>query len=160
MSIQVGEVDGVPVLAPDGPLKTAADAALLGAQLSVVSEKGGTRVIVDCTSVTLLGSAALRVLLQAGRRLRAKGGGLVIAAVGPRVRRALEVSGFQKDIAMAADVAEAVAALPARMADPREEAARAILQALVASAPEASRAERERLRPTAEALLEALAPQA
>ena len=160
MSIQVGERDGVRVLVPDGPLKTAADAAMLGAQLSVVTEEGGTRVVVDCSNVTLLGSAALRVLLQAARRMRAKGGGLVIASVSPRVRRALDVSGFQKDIVIAADVGEAVAALPAPASDPGADTARAVLQALGGALPSASGLVRDHLRPTAEALLRALAPPA
>jgi anti-anti-sigma factor len=158
MKIADAELDGVPVLRPDGALRTAADASALETRLRALLRGGTVAVVLDCAQVAALGSAAVRVLLRVGRQLNARNGGLVLLRVGAKVRRALEVSGFDKDFTLAKDEKAArvvLETLPARRASAAQrELAIALLQMMGESPlapPDAAR--RERLAKTAAEVL-------
>jgi anti-anti-sigma factor len=99
----------VVVLRPDAALSSAAEAALLDGRLRALMDGGTRGLVLDCSEVGALGSAAVRVLLRASRKLAAGGGCLLLAGPSERVRSALAVSGFDQDLAIASDLSEAVA---------------------------------------------------
>lgn len=172
MQIAESELDGLPVLRPAGALRTAADAGALDERLRALLEGGAASIVVDCTAVTTLGSPAVRSLLRASQRLRSQGGALVLLRLGERVRRALEVSGFDKEFALAgseaavprvgavAHQARAVSDAEAapRPSDPWADTAAALLRLMTFAVPPPSigEADRERLRPAAQRIRELL----
>lgn len=99
----------VVVLRPDASLASAAEAALLDGRLRTLMDGGTRGLVLDCSEVKALGSAAVRVLLRASRKLAVGGGRLLLVSASERLRRALEVSGFDKDFAVASDLSEALA---------------------------------------------------
>jgi stage II sporulation protein AA (anti-sigma F factor antagonist) len=106
--IDENRTEDVLVLAPDGPLSAAAAAAALERRLKSVVDRGDLRIVVDLDRVGGLGSHAIRVFLLASRRLSGKGGRLVLAGPSESVRRALEISGFDRELTLAASGAEAL----------------------------------------------------
>jgi anti-sigma B factor antagonist len=61
-------------------------------------DAGTSRVVIDLTDVEFVDSTALGVLLEARARLGADG--LVLAGPRPEIRRALEVSGLDRHLAV------------------------------------------------------------
>jgi anti-anti-sigma factor len=116
--VQIGEArhGEVVVLRPDGPLQSAAEAALLEGRLRLLMDGGVRALVLECSEVAALGSAAVRVLLRASRKLAAGGGCLLLVSPSERVRRALAVSGFDRDFAVAAGLPEALATASAGLA--------------------------------------------
>lgn len=91
----------------DGPhLTLAGDLDRVGAaRLRAVLEDEvapGARLSLDLSRVTHLSSEALAVLVQAFRRQRASGGGVVLEAASEPVIRTLRVSGLHRVIAVKA----------------------------------------------------------
>jgi anti-sigma B factor antagonist len=66
------------------------------------------RLVIDLQQVTFVDSTGLGVLIEARAMLRDRGA-LVLAAPGPDVQRALEISGLDRHIAVRDTVAAAVA---------------------------------------------------
>ena len=62
----------------------------------------GARVELDLTDVTHLSAAALAVLVAAHRKLRERGGALVLGALSPAVERVLRISGLHRVFGTAA----------------------------------------------------------
>jgi anti-sigma B factor antagonist len=97
--------DGVLVrLAGELDLYNASDVA---AALGEVADAEPTRVVIDLTDVEFVDSTALGTLVAARQRLG--NGRLVLAAAGPDVRRALEVSGLDQHFALSDSVDAAFA---------------------------------------------------
>lgn len=78
----------------DGPVDLSG-AATLAAVLRNVGTPG-QQVLVDLSGVTFLAEAGLQVLLEANRRLAARGGELVLAGAGLRIRRLLQLTGYDR----------------------------------------------------------------
>lgn len=57
-------------------------------------DAGIQRLILDFTSLDYISSAGLRVILLAGKKLRASGGKLVLCGLRSMVREVFEMSGF------------------------------------------------------------------
>jgi anti-anti-sigma factor len=72
---------------------------------------GGDRVVADLGEVTYVSSAGLRVLLKAAKMARIAGGGFALAAPQPPVREVLEISGFDKILAIHPSRTEAAGSL-------------------------------------------------
>ena len=66
----------------------------LEARIRTLIEGGDVRLVLDCTGMTYVSSAGLRVLLVSARHCRKEGGNLVIAALQPACRSTLAISGF------------------------------------------------------------------
>ena len=66
------------------------------------------RLVVDLADVTFVDSTTLGVFVEAGKRL--DGAPMVLAAPGPEVRRALEVSGLDRHFDLHESVQEALGA--------------------------------------------------
>jgi anti-anti-sigma factor len=62
--------------------------------------------VLDCREVTALGSAAVRALLRASRRLAGSGGKLQLLNLSPKLLRTLQVSGFDRDFTVAPSLEE------------------------------------------------------
>jgi anti-sigma B factor antagonist len=54
--------------------------------------------LVDASELTFIDSAALHVLVQAGRKLSANGGRLALVSPGPQVARVLQLTGLDQII--------------------------------------------------------------
>jgi anti-sigma B factor antagonist len=94
----VGDVDLTTVAAVQSHL----DAAVAGPE---------PRVVVDMARVTFVDSSFLHSLIRTWRRAQRAGGELVIVCAEPAIRRALDVFGVSKEIAVHEDLARAVSAL-------------------------------------------------
>ena len=160
--MQIGEArhGEVVVLRPDASLASTAEAALLDGRLRLLMDGGTRGLVLDCSEVEALGSAAVRVLLRASRKLAAGGGRLLLVSASERLRRALAVSGFDQDFAVASDLPEALATASAGLApvgDADAALCATLLRVLGAPAlPAPSEADRQALLGLREAVLRAL----
>lgn len=68
--------------------------------------------VLDLSAMGYVSSAGLRVMLLAGKKLRAAKGQLVLAGLRDEVRDVFEMSGFLTLFKVTADVDEALACLP------------------------------------------------
>jgi anti-anti-sigma factor len=76
-----GRLDGI--TAPD-----------LEARIAAIVERGDTRVVLECSQMSYVSSAGLRVLLVSARKCQQGGGKLALAALQSECRSVLEMSGF------------------------------------------------------------------
>jgi anti-anti-sigma factor len=97
------------VAAPAGRLDTASAPSVERALLAIMAP--GARVVLDLSAITYISSAGLRVLLKAAKEARAAGGAFALAAPQPAVREVLDVSGFDRIIAIHPTPAAAIASL-------------------------------------------------
>jgi anti-anti-sigma factor len=158
--VKIGEArhGEVVVLRPDASLASAAEAALLDGRLRTLMDGGARALVLDCTEVGALGSAAVRVLLRASRKLAAVGGCLLLLGPSERLRRALAVSGFDQDFTVVSDLSEALATASAGLV-PAGDATLAATLLRVLGAPDLpapSEADRVALLGLREAVLRAL----
>ncbi len=70
---------------------------------------GAIRLVLDCSKMTYIASAGLRVLLVVARRLADDKGSFAVAAVPKAIREILAISGFDQVINVTETVDEAVA---------------------------------------------------
>jgi anti-sigma B factor antagonist len=82
----------------------------LRARLGADIEAGADVVIVDFSEVTFIDSVALGVLLDAIKRLRARGGELRIAGPRPEIRRVFEITLLDRIFPLDATRSEALTA--------------------------------------------------
>jgi anti-anti-sigma factor len=104
---------GVLVISPEGRLDAGScerfETEMLGALDS--SDK---LVLVDCSKLSFVASAGLRVFLMAAKRLRISGGRLAFAGLQRDVEQVFQISGFNALFAIHKTVADAEKALAAR----------------------------------------------
>jgi anti-sigma B factor antagonist len=74
----------------------------------------GRPLVLDLGAVDYIASVGLRVLMLASRQVRAQGGKIAVAALGPLVREIFEISKFTLVFPCFATVADALADLAAR----------------------------------------------
>ncbi len=67
------------------------------------------RLVVDCAQLDYISSAGLRVLLVAAKRLNAKGGKVVVAALNDQIREIFDIAGFSSMFEVYATQDDAVA---------------------------------------------------
>jgi len=63
-------------------------------ELANIADSGATNIILDCSGLSYISSAGLRVLLITIRKLNQAGGKLGLANVNSNIQEVLEVSGF------------------------------------------------------------------
>jgi anti-anti-sigma factor len=88
----------VKVAALKGRLDTATAPAAEGRLLALL--EGGGRLVADMAEVHYVSSAGLRVLLKAAKQAKANGGAFAVASPQAPVREVLEISGFDKILAI------------------------------------------------------------
>lgn len=98
MDITESTEQGVKVAALKGRLDTATAPAAEAKMLALL--EGGAKVVADLAEVHYVSSAGLRVLLKAAKQAKAIGGSFAIAAPQAPVREVLEISGFDKILAI------------------------------------------------------------
>lgn len=109
MDITETTLGGVTVAALKGRLDTATAPAAETKLVGLLD--GAAKVVCDLSEVHYVSSAGLRVLLKAAKQAKASGGAFAIASPQAPVREVLEISGFDKILALYATRAEAVAGL-------------------------------------------------
>jgi anti-anti-sigma factor len=100
------------VVAPDGRLDLTA-AGELEETLTGLLNEGRSRLVMDCSTVTYIASAGLRVLVIALRRARNLNGDFHLASVPNGVQQVLRMSGLEAVFTIHPTLAEAVAAMQA-----------------------------------------------
>jgi anti-anti-sigma factor len=108
MEIRESQDGDVRVFAPDGSLAGSEETSALDTKLGAAVKGGALRLVIDCTAVGQLTSAAIRVLLQVSRKLDRTDGRLVLCGMNAKVRKAFVISGFDKDFTVVATREEAV----------------------------------------------------
>ena len=98
------------VMAPQGRLD-ARSAQGFGEQLLGRIDGGETSIVLDLSRIDFLGSAGLRVVLSAAKRLRDVDGQLAVCGLGEHVREVFRVGGFDTIIDIHADRPTALAKL-------------------------------------------------
>lgn len=93
MNIQQITHDGILVLAPAGRIDTTTSAALDDSLRRAVD--GGARaLLVDLEGVEYISSAGLRVFLVLAKRMRERGGRLVLSGMAQPVHQVFQLAGF------------------------------------------------------------------
>lgn len=77
-------------------------------ELMAQIEQGATTVLLDFASVNYISSAGLRVILLAGKRLKASGGSLGLCGLNDDCREVFRISGFDALFPLHASVDEAL----------------------------------------------------
>ncbi|MCZ7540829.1 MAG: STAS domain-containing protein [Anaerolineae bacterium] len=95
MNLSEQTSNGVVVIVLDGRIDTEGAVALEEA-LRARLEADQYRIVLDMGGVQYVNSAALRSLAEAILTCRAQGGDLKLAALQPRVRRVLQIVGFDR----------------------------------------------------------------
>ena len=106
--IQVEERDGVFILRLDGSLD-AYSFPNLEAQLKNLKEKNQHKVVLDCTGLDYVHSAALGAFIGFARMSRDKGGDLKLVNLSPKIYNIVELLGFHKILEIHKEVNQAVA---------------------------------------------------
>lgn len=109
MDITETTVGAVKVAALKGRLDTATAPAAEAKLLAML--EGAGKVVADLSEVHYVSSAGLRVLLKAAKQAKAGGGAFALASPQAPVREVLEISGFDKILAIHATRPEATASL-------------------------------------------------
>ena len=124
MDIEEVKEGEVTVLGPVGSLNSQTSPAF-EQRFTALLIAGARRIVVDLRSVDIVTSAALRVLLVAGRRLGPGVGRLVLCSLKEEVRKVFAISGFDRDFTIVAARGEAVAkaaeAIEAKVPTPARE---------------------------------------
>ena len=117
LSMATRQCAGQVVVALSGELDVT-DAARIGALLTTVAIRVPW-LIVDLAGLTFTDCAGMRALAAAAGQARQAGGGLVLAAPGPRVLRVLDLTGLRTGVPVYSSVEEAAeVASPQRAARP------------------------------------------
>lgn len=93
LTITEDTVRGVAVMAPVGRIDSATAKEFETSALNRISA-GAIHMVFDFAELDYISSAGLRVVLLAGKRLRATSGALVLCALQPAIRDVFEISGF------------------------------------------------------------------
>ncbi len=112
-SIQLEEKGDLNILRLDGSLD-AYSFPRLESTLGHLQESGKHRVILDCTALEYVSSAALGALIGFARRAREKGGDLKLTNLSPKIYNIVELLGFNKILEVCDTAAEAEAKFGAR----------------------------------------------
>ena len=109
LTLKTDTVDGVAVFIPTGRIDSQTSKSFEEAVLAAIAS-GATRMVFDFADLAYISSAGLRVVLLAGKRLKAAGGKLVLTNLQPAIREVFEISGFLSLFTVTEDRSTAVAA--------------------------------------------------
>ena len=93
LNVTEEEIADVVVLAPVGRVDSA-NAKAFESQVLQKIQAGKTRLVLDFAELEYISSAGLRVVLIAGKKVKAAGGVLALCQLGPTIRDVFEISGF------------------------------------------------------------------
>lgn len=107
MNIAHERLDGASVFTPQGRIDGATAGALEAALLAAI-DADVPRLVLDLAQVEYMSSAGLRVVVLVGKRLKQRGGRLVLCSLQPLVQEVFEVSGLLGMVAVAPGRSEAL----------------------------------------------------
>ena len=107
MEITLSLARGIPVFSLAGRLDVVT-CPVLEERLAPLYEAAGSRLIMECSSLTYVSSAGLRVFLLCQRHLGAGGGGVAFASLGKPVRELFHLAGLE-DLFIIEETTEAAA---------------------------------------------------
>ncbi|WP_018698854.1 STAS domain-containing protein [Amorphus coralli] len=93
LTVTEEEIDGVVVMAPVGRVDSANAKAFETEVLQKIQD-GMSRIVLDFDQLEYISSAGLRVVLIAGKKVKATGGVLALCKLGPTIHDVFEISGF------------------------------------------------------------------
>lgn len=109
LTISEENAGDVAVMVPGGRIDSSTAKDFETAVLNRIAA-GGQKMVFDFADLDYISSAGLRVVLLAGKRLKAAGGALVLCALQPSIREVFEISGFISLFEVRDSRADAVAA--------------------------------------------------
>ncbi len=112
MNLDLETRGDIAIVRPVGRLDSASSPELERAVLERL-EEGCQRLVFDLGRLDYVSSAGVRVILLAGKKLRAAQGKLVLAGMGDAVRDVFEMSGFLSLFAVAPTLDEALSGVAA-----------------------------------------------
>jgi anti-anti-sigma factor len=108
MEIREHRAGDVLVLAPDGSIAGIEETSAIDAKLVASLKEGARFLVLDCSAIGHLTSAAIRVLLLTSRKLERTSGRLVLCGMSAKLTQAFSISGFDKDFTIVATREEAL----------------------------------------------------
>jgi anti-anti-sigma factor len=123
MQVASSTRDGITIVAPTGVIDTRT-AQAFEATMVQAFEGGARAFAVDFGRVTLITSAGIRVLVMMTHRLQRVSGGLVLFALGDRVKTVFEIGGLLQQFQIATGESDAVELLSRPKTAPISAAAR------------------------------------
>lgn len=112
MAFEQQEMSGVQVVRPTGRLD-GSNAPEFERALQALLAAGTTKLLLDLGQLDFISSAGMRVVLMAGKGLRARQGRMALSGVHGMVKEIFEVSGFLSLFEVAADAEAGVKLLAA-----------------------------------------------
>jgi anti-sigma B factor antagonist len=109
LEITQREMNGIYLLTLKGRLVLGLENNGLRTMIDNLLVAGATKIVVNLEHVNSVDSAGLGALIEMHRRTKAKGGRLVLAHLGPKLRQALEIARLLTLFETFATEAEAVA---------------------------------------------------
>ena len=111
MSLEITqrEMKGIYLLALKGRLVLGEESSGLLTVSDNLLASGATRMVVNLEQVNYVDSAGLGTLIEIHRKTKAKGGRLMLANLGPKLRQALEIARLLTIFEISATEADAVA---------------------------------------------------
>ncbi|MEM7046362.1 MAG: STAS domain-containing protein [Pseudomonadota bacterium] len=109
MDITVNQSGGITVVSVAGRLDSNTSRALQEA-LVPLADKDHPAIVVDCTHLSYVSSAGLRVFLMTAKPIHASGGRFALAAVAPQVRKILSMTGLDTVLDLHESVQDALRA--------------------------------------------------
>lgn len=109
LEITQRETNGVCLLTLKGRLVLGEESDGLRATIDNLLLSGVTKIVVSLGQVNNVDSAGLGALIEIHRKTKAKGGQLMLANLGPKLRQALELAGLLTIFETCATEADAVA---------------------------------------------------
>ena len=110
MDISREDLDGLSVLKPVGDLTNHSAPAFRKAQQAVL-DAGITNIVLDLSEIGLLSSIGIREIMSAYKDCAAKGGKLILCALGDQVYDILETTGLMTVFTVCDSREEAIASL-------------------------------------------------
>lgn len=93
MEVDLNRIESITVLTLKGRAD-ATNAAKLEAVCDQLIENKEINLLIDCTNLDYISSAALRVLLKMGKQIKKVSGTLAVAHLNAHVQQIFEISGF------------------------------------------------------------------
>lgn len=112
MDVTISREGGITVLTLAGRLDSCASEDF-GKRLDTSLPKDGGPVLLDCTHLTFISSAGLRILLKGAKQMQNAGGTLALCALSENVHDVFAISGLLKVFPVHATRGEALPALEA-----------------------------------------------
>ena len=107
LEVTLEEVDRKMVLRLDGRIDTASS-SILEKKIDGLIEDNHHQILLDFANVDYLSSAGMRLLLSTTKKLKAKGGILVIFSIDEEVKKVIQMAGFEGILQLCKNESEAI----------------------------------------------------